>query len=193
MKIVILTYESYQSFKIVSGLVKKFPKQVVGIIQSSTHISGKNTLQSIFYLMRYTGIKFWVLKGLEIFISKIANFNHGFLNADKIRRMLDLCNNFKIEHQFSKNVNSNAIFQKIKKWNPDLIVSVYFNQKIGRKLINEYTVINIHPSYLPRHRGLFPYFWSLVENDPYTGVSIHIVDENFDTCPLIAQHKIQIK
>jgi len=51
-------------------------------------------------------------------------------------------------------------------------------------------LINTHNSYLPYNRGKHPYFWSIVEQNPY-GVSLHYVDEGVDTGALIARSKIE--
>jgi methionyl-tRNA formyltransferase len=53
--------------------------------------------------------------------------------------------------------------------------------------------LNIHPALLPRNRGLFPYFWAIANGDQETGVTLHWVDENFDTGDLLLQESICIK
>jgi methionyl-tRNA formyltransferase len=48
-------------------------------------------------------------------------------------------------------------------------------------------VVNSHPSLLPRHRGPFPFAWAVRENDPELGLTVHLMDERFDTGPVLAQ------
>ena len=48
-------------------------------------------------------------------------------------------------------------------------------------------VVNSHPSLLPRHRGPFPFAWAVRENDPVLGLTVHLMDERFDTGPILAQ------
>ena len=48
-------------------------------------------------------------------------------------------------------------------------------------------VLNSHPSLLPRHRGPFPFSWAIRENDPELGLTVHVMDEQFDTGPILAQ------
>ena len=48
-------------------------------------------------------------------------------------------------------------------------------------------VVNSHPSLLPRHRGPFPFAWAVRENDPELGLTVHLMDERFDTGPILAQ------
>ena len=51
--------------------------------------------------------------------------------------------------------------------------------------------INFHLSYLPWNKGIDPIFWSQFDNT-ITGVSIHYMDEGFDTGPIIARKKIDL-
>ena len=48
-------------------------------------------------------------------------------------------------------------------------------------------VVNTHPSLLPRHRGPYPFAWAVRENDPVLGLTVHLMDEHFDTGPVLAQ------
>ena len=40
---------------------------------------------------------------------------------------------------------------------------------------------------LPRHRGPFPFAWAVRENDPELAMTVHLMDEQFDTGPTLAQ------
>ena len=43
------------------------------------------------------------------------------------------------------------------------------------------------PSLLPRHRGPFPFAWAVREGDAELGMTVHLMDERFDTGPILAQ------
>jgi methionyl-tRNA formyltransferase len=75
------------------------------------------------------------------------------------------------------------------------VLSIYLNQLIKRDLINlpPQGTLNIHPALLPRHRGLFPYFWVITEGETETGTTIHWVDEKFDTGELLLQEKVTVE
>ena len=85
--------------------------------------------------------------------------------------------------------------EQIKAWQPDLVLSIYLNQLIKRNLINlpRQGTLNIHPALLPRNRGLWPYFWVMANGETETGVTIHWVDEKFDTGNLLLQEKIIVE
>jgi len=48
-------------------------------------------------------------------------------------------------------------------------------------------VVNSHPSLLPRHRGPYPLSWAIREGDAELGLTLHLMDERFDTGPVLAQ------
>ncbi len=48
-------------------------------------------------------------------------------------------------------------------------------------------VVNTHPSLLPRHRGPYPFAWAVREGDAELGLTLHRMDEQFDTGPVLAQ------
>ena len=53
--------------------------------------------------------------------------------------------------------------------------------------IPELGVVNGHPSVLPRHRGPYPFAWAIREGDTEVGMTYHLMDEDFDTGPILAQ------
>lgn len=53
-------------------------------------------------------------------------------------------------------------------------------------------VINLHVSLLPWNRGAHPNFWSFFDDTP-KGVTIHLIDENLDTGPILWQERVQFR
>ncbi|HEY0198308.1 MAG TPA: phosphoribosylglycinamide formyltransferase [Rhodanobacter sp.] len=54
-------------------------------------------------------------------------------------------------------------------------------------------MINIHPSLLPKHRGLHTHRRALEAGDPEHGASVHFVTAELDGGPVIAQAKIAVR
>jgi methionyl-tRNA formyltransferase len=48
-------------------------------------------------------------------------------------------------------------------------------------------VVNTHASLLPRHRGPYPFAWAVREADDTLGMTVHLMDDYFDTGPILAQ------
>jgi methionyl-tRNA formyltransferase len=53
--------------------------------------------------------------------------------------------------------------------------------------IPRFGVVNSHPALLPRHRGPYPFAWAIREGDAELGLTLHLMDERFDTGPVLAQ------
>ncbi len=71
----------------------------------------------------------------------------------------------------------------------DLIVLAGFMRILGAKFINSYAhrIINLHPSLLPRHKGLDTHAHVLRAGDKMHGASVHFVTADLDSGPVITQ------
>ena len=96
-----------------------------------------------------------------------------------------------IDHsQFdSRKLFDQALSQKIDTYQPDLIVLAGFMRKLTPKFVQRYygKIINIHPSLLPKYKGLHTHQNVIENNDSNHGVTIHYVSESLDGGPIIAQ------
>lgn len=54
-------------------------------------------------------------------------------------------------------------------------------------------VLNIHPSLLPRHRGLHTHQSALDAGDREHGCTVHLVDEKLDAGPILAQSVVPVR
>jgi folate-dependent phosphoribosylglycinamide formyltransferase PurN len=195
MRIVILTYESHQANLMVHRLLREFPGQVVGIVRSDVVIAGKNTWQSVRFLLSRTGLGFVGWKGVEISLGRLAGIIHWLTGyRPTIPSLTQMSKDEAVPVVGAKQVNAPEILATIRSWQPDLIISVYLNQLIRAKLIElaPMGVINVHGALLPQNRGLFPYFWALANGDADSGVTVHWVDTRFDTGALLVQERLPI-
>ena len=196
MRIVILTYESLFSNLMTERLLKEYPGQVVGIVRSDCLIYGKSLPAGLLYLLKRTGLRFVGRKALELFQSRATAIVFRLIGREpKVHSLRDMRTIYKVSVIGSTDVNSPEAIQQISAWQPDLVLSIYLNQLIKPELIDlpSQGTLNIHPALLPCHRGLFPYFWVIVEGDKETGVTIHWVDRKFDTGELLLQEKISVE
>lgn len=91
-------------------------------------------------------------------------------------------------------LNEPQLIEKIKKLDVDAAVVCSFNYKIPKVLMNATRdgFINVHPSMLPKYRGGNPYSRVIMNGETETGVTIHFMDEGFDTGDIIAQKAYHI-
>lgn len=135
------------------------------------------------------------------YISKKNNINITLvlsyeLPEDKFynyESVIDLCKKKSIDF-ITPNYFTNEIIQNIKKLKPDIIFSVYYRKIIPSSIINipSKGIVNIHPSLLPFYRGPVPTAWSILQNEKYTGITIHKIDKGIDTGDILIQKKISI-
>lgn len=78
---------------------------------------------------------------------------------------------------------------------PDLVVSWFWTRKIPRafRTAARFGAIGVHPSLLPRHRGPDPYYWAIREGDLETGVTAHVLDDEYDTGDVLGQRRLVIE
>lgn len=77
---------------------------------------------------------------------------------------------------------------------PELLVSAFFNQRIGEPLarVPRHGAVNIHPSMLPALKGVDPVFYARLHGDAALGVSVHRVSPQFDAGNLLAQRAFPV-
>ncbi len=77
---------------------------------------------------------------------------------------------------------------------PDLIFTAGFPWKLPPALLGlpRLGCINAHPALLPKYRGPEPLFWQLMNGEKQTGLTIHRMDAEFDTGPILVQRAIDI-
>lgn len=77
---------------------------------------------------------------------------------------------------------------------PDALVVACFPWKVPAavRALAPLGGINVHPSLLPALRGPEPIFWALRRGDRQTGVTLHLLEDGFDTGPILAQAVVDI-
>ena len=92
-----------------------------------------------------------------------------------------------------KNLNSENLFEELKKLNPDIFVVVAYKilpEKL--LLLPRYGSINLHASLLPKYRGAGPIQWALMNGDKNTGVTIFQIKKKIDAGDILLQKEIKI-
>ncbi len=87
-----------------------------------------------------------------------------------------------------------AISHIIDEYSVELIVLAGYMKLFQSPFVSKFRnrIINIHPSILPAFPGATPVADSLAYGVKVTGVTVHFVDENVDTGPIIAQRVVPV-
>ena len=54
-------------------------------------------------------------------------------------------------------------------------------------------ILNIHPSLLPKYKGLNTHVKAIKNKDKYSGCTVHLVNSKLDSGKIIDQKKVRIK
>ena len=98
-------------------------------------------------------------------------------------------------HQFdSRESFDTQLIKTIDKYQPELIVLAGFMRILTDEFVNHYygKMINIHPSLLPKYRGLHTHRRALEAGDNEHGLSIHFVSSKLDGGPVILQKTVPV-
>lgn len=87
-----------------------------------------------------------------------------------------------------------ALMAEIRRHNPDLVVLAGFMRILTTDFVRALrgTMLNVHPSLLPKYTGLNTHRRALEAGEKVHGVSIHFVTEELDGGPVIAQAEVQV-
>ena len=99
----------------------------------------------------------------------------------------------------NKNALDRAIMSTMIRHRVQLVVLAGYMRKLGESMVKAYPnrIINSHPSLLPLHGGSGMY-GDLVheevisEGDRESGITIHVVDEEYDNGPVVAQVRVLV-
>ena len=111
---------------------------------------------------------------------------------------LDYANKSKINNVFIKDSNKKSfedrLLKLLKKNNVDLICLAGFMKILSKKFIKKFSspIINIHPSLLPKYKGLKTHNKAIKNKDKYSGATDHIVNDKLDSGKIIIQEKVRI-
>ena len=88
----------------------------------------------------------------------------------------------------------NKILLKLKKKNIEFICLAGFMKILSKNFIKNFKkkIINIHPSYLPKYKGLNTSVRSLKNKEKFSGCTVHYVNSRLDSGEIILQKKIKI-
>ena len=91
-------------------------------------------------------------------------------------------------------VNSDDFADVLNRFDPDLCISMSYDQIIGRQVLDvpDRGFINFHAGKLPFYRGRNVINWAIINNEPEIGLTAHYLDEGIDTGDIILQKTLPI-
>lgn len=107
---------------------------------------------------------------------------------------LTLIKQYKLHEIKCKSANSEAFRRELLRLNTDVMFVGTWREKIKKSVYDIPVIasINVHPSLLPAYRGPNPYLQTIKHMEKHSGVTFHLIDENYDTGAILAQEKVDI-
>ena len=93
-----------------------------------------------------------------------------------------------------RNVSENKILNDLKKRKIKLICLAGFMKILSKNFIKKFKgkILNIHPSLLPKYKGLNTHQRVLNNKEKYSGCTVHFVNARLDSGKIILQKKVKI-
>ena len=96
---------------------------------------------------------------------------------------------------FNNNFAENKILNYINKKNIKFICLAGFMKILSKNFIRKFEgkIVNIHPSLLPKYKGLNTHKRALKNKEKFSGCTVHYVTNKLDSGKVILQKKVKIK
>ena len=153
-------------------------------------------------------------KRTAVFISGTGSNLKSLINFSKLKKSpisinLIISNNskskglvfgkiFKIKKKIfnykNKNLDEKKILLELKKNKIDLICLAGFMKILSKNFIKNFKgkILNIHPSLLPKFKGLNTHERAIKNKEKFSGCTVHFVNSKLDSGKIILQKKIKI-
>src|SRR6056300_1611548 len=135
-------------------------------------------------------IKFSKLKKSPIIIKMIISNNYK-------AKGLQYANIYKIKKKvfdFKNTLSEKKVINELKKNDIHLICLAGFMKILSKSFIRNFKgkILNIHPSLLPKYKGLNTHKRAIKNKDKYSGCTVHLVNSKLDSGEIINQKKVKI-
>ena len=153
-------------------------------------------------------------KNIAIFISGRGSNLKSLIKASKKKNslfkiLLVVSNNPKaigLKHAIKSKIKNHIVEYKnkssfesqllkiLKRYDLDLICLAGFMKILSGSFIKKFSkpILNVHPSLLPKYKGLNTHVRAIKNKDIFTGATIHKVTEKLDSGKILLQKKVRI-
>ena len=99
-----------------------------------------------------------------------------------------------IPHAWIDHKDEVSMVKMLTAWSVDLIILAGWMRIVTKRLIQAFPdrIINVHPSLLPKYKGLHAVEQAMDAGEDFTGCTVHYVTEDLDGGPIIMQSKVPI-
>ena len=153
-------------------------------IKTAVFISGKGS--NLKNLIKFSLKKISPIEVNLIISNNIKAKGLKFAKLYKIKKKVYNYDKIKItEKKIIKDLNSNDI---------KLICLSGFMKILSKDFIKKFKgkILNIHPSLLPKYKGLNTHYRAIQNKEKYSGCTVHLVNSKLDSGKIILQKKVKL-
>ena len=101
---------------------------------------------------------------------------------------------YKVLRDKNKELFEKKLLKNLKKYKINFICLAGFMKILSKSFISRFgnKILNIHPSLLPKYKGLNTHERVLKKKDKFSGCTVHYVNQNLDSGEIILQKKIRV-
>ena len=102
---------------------------------------------------------------------------------------------FKVYSFLNKSKSEKRILKDLKNKKIDLICLAGFMKVLSKNFIKKFgpKILNIHPSLLPKYKGLNTHKRVIENKEKFSGCTVHYVNSNLDSGKIIIQKKVRVR
>ena len=100
----------------------------------------------------------------------------------------------KVYNYDKKKISEKRILKDLKSNNIKLICLAGFMKILSKDFIRNFKgkILNIHPSLLPKYKGLKTHHRAIQNKEKYSGCTVHLVNSKLDSGKIILQKKVKL-
>ena len=123
----------------------------------------------------------------------LRKFSNVFFNADHSVEKIAKKNGIPVIKRNS--LKSESLLKKLNEYSLDIILSIASTRIFNKSILAlpKIGCLNVHAGMLPKYRGINPSFWSLLNGEKQSAVSIHFMTEKIDDGDILKQDKFEIE
>lgn len=188
-RLVFCTYPSLYSSVVLDILAACPQIEIVGIVESTRFKrKGVGHLRSVIEILRQAGLSY----ALYLLV---ASTLWRLLGSRPLPTVSAFARRHGIPLHRSADINNASSLAFLQACRPDVLLCAHFNQRLGEQPLKLPVrhAINIHPSALPAYRGFDPVFFAMARREAAMGVSLHLMDTEFDQGDLLAVSELPVE
>ena len=136
---------------------------------------------------------------IEFSLKKVSPIEINLIVSNNIKaKGLKFAKLYKIKKKVynydKKKISEKRILKDLKSNNIKLICLAGFMKILSKDFIRNFKgkILNIHPSLLPKYKGLNTHHRAIQNKEKYSGCTVHLVNSKLDSGKIILQKKVKL-